>query len=353
MVDSFSILLFLIGATGILANGLLISILHKYKSKKTVFQITIFSLGVADFLVSLVMIYSGIYFICEDLEIFPNSQQFLLVLHGNLIFCQISSFLHVLFIAVERLLAVFYPLRFRHVFTKKICITVLAIIWAASFPLSFVKHNHLKFIYKPLIIVCAVFLLCVYSAICTQLTRRRRSVIARTISEKDNASLWKIVAHSFVVTIAFLVCILPYVVITNMSSVLGMVARLLVAGNVLINPIVYFLFAHYKKAIRSQSFASANRRRQQTRANPCSKEEPPINLDPCSKEEPPINLDPCSKEEPPINLDPCSKEEPPINLDPCSKEEPPINLDPCSKEEPPINLDPCSKEEPPIDLGTK
>lgn len=272
MVSIANILMFSIGATGIFANGLLISIIHKNKNRKTVFQITIFSLGIADFLVSLILAYSGIYFICEDMKLFPHSQLFLRVFLGNLIFCQTSSFFHVLFIAAERLLAVFYPLRFRHVFTKKMCITVLAILWAASFPVTLVHYTDLRYVYKPMTLFCAIFLICSYSAICIRLTRRSSSIIARRVSKEDNSSLRKIVAHSLVVSIAFLVCIFPNLIVSNIDSVLGIVARFLLAGNVLINPIVYFLFAHYKEAIRGQSFIPAKHRVQQTSVDICSRE---------------------------------------------------------------------------------
>ena len=119
-----------------LANILLISILRKDKKKKTVFLTTIFSLGIADLLVSLVLAYSGLYFLCQELKIFAESQEFFVIFLANLIFCQTSSFFHVLFISTERFMAVFYPLRFRRVFTRKKCIAVLAVIWIASLPTS-------------------------------------------------------------------------------------------------------------------------------------------------------------------------------------------------------------------------
>ena len=117
----------------------------------------------------------------------------------------------------------------------------------------------------------AIFLLCSYSAICIQLIRRKRSsAVARNSSERNDAALKKILAHSLVVSLAFLICTIPYLVTANLDSPLGNVARILLVCNVWINPIIYFLFAHCKETIRNRSLSSISRIAQRVDTDGCS-----------------------------------------------------------------------------------
>ena len=261
-----------VGVVGILANTLQMVFLRKEKGKKTSFQITIFSLSIADFSVSLILVYSGLYFIAEEMNLFTKSQEFLRIFLANLTFCQQSSFFHILFIAVERLMAVFYPLRFQFIFTRKVCIVSLLIIWALSFALSFTAVSDLKYLYKPVTIISGVSLICSYMAICIKLFKRRNSVIVRTASENSNAAYSRTVTQSLAVTIAFIICTMPYLFTTNDDHPLMlMFARVMIVGNVLLNPIVYFLFAHCKRKFRRFSTAaSLKQRRQPAKGKACN-----------------------------------------------------------------------------------
>ena len=273
MVSSLNVATISLGIVGMAANAMLFSVIRKDKRKKSLFQITIFSLGVADFLVSLILVYSGIYFTCQEMKIFEVSQQFLEIFLANLTFCQTSSFLHVLLITIERLVAVFYPLKFRHVFTRKVCVTALIFVWTAPLPLCFVQHHKIRLVFKPVAFVSGIFLIGSYTAIYIQLSRRSKSVIVRASSEKSSTT-FRIAAHALFVTFAFLICTLPYLLAKEGEDSFTGTARLLMVSNVLLNPVFYVLFAHCKETVRNQSFISFRKGRKQTEAIRSSREVP-------------------------------------------------------------------------------
>ena len=273
MVSGLNIATISLGVVGMVANAMLFSIIRKDKRKKSLFQITIFSLGVADFLVSLILAYSAIYFIFQEMKVFVVSQQFLQIFLANLTFCQTSSFFHVLLITTERLVAVFYPLKFRNIFTKKACVIALIVAWTAPLPLCFVQHYQLRLVFKPVAFVSGVFLIGSYTAICIQLARRSKSVIVKASSEKGSTT-FKIAAHALVVTFAFLITTLPYLLMKDGDASFTKIARLLMVSNVLINPVFYVLFAHCRQTVRNQSFMSFRKGRKQTGTIRSSREVP-------------------------------------------------------------------------------
>ena len=262
-----------IGICGIAANSLLFFYILREKRKLTVFLLTVFSLSIADFSVSLLLTYSGVYLLLEEIEFFAKSDLFLRIFLQSLAFCQLASYFHVLFISAERLFAVFQPLRFQRYFTRAKCRAVLVIIWVGSLAMSFVDIYNLHFLYQCITLASAVVLVCIYTSICIKIIRQSKSFTGQ-ISERRNRCCTKVSIHSLFIAMSFLICNIPYAFSTTFSSLLASVGRLLIVCNVVMNPMVYFLFARLKDRLhRSSIAATAKSHLQPSKQKKCTAEE--------------------------------------------------------------------------------
>eukprot|EP00112_Aurelia_sp_Birch-Aquarium-sp1_P001414 Seg1150.3 transcript_id=Seg1150.3/GoldUCD/mRNA.D3Y31 product="Melanocortin receptor 5" protein_id=Seg1150.3/GoldUCD/D3Y31 len=93
------------------------------------FQITLVSLSVADLLIAITLLTSGVDNLLISFNLAHFKGWFYLVQLSFYGFSLLSSMLHVSFIALQRLLVVLYPLRIKQILTGRRCLIVIAVIW--------------------------------------------------------------------------------------------------------------------------------------------------------------------------------------------------------------------------------
>ena len=127
-VADFTIRLAL-GILGIILNAVQIRMITRKRKTRQPFQITLLSLSVADLLIAITLLTSGVDYLLISLNIAHFKGWFYLVQLSFYGFSLLSSMLHVSFIALQRLLAVLYPLRIKRILTGRRCLIAIAVIW--------------------------------------------------------------------------------------------------------------------------------------------------------------------------------------------------------------------------------
>ena len=164
------------GILGLIANFLqLCFICRDKKQRNSVFGIILLSLCVADILVSICFSYSGIIdllyvFLVIDLEL---SKKLRSLSSFAFIFSLVSSFCHVVFIAVLRVLSLIFPFRIKQIITKLRCKIVLVCLWLFSIGFMLISHLIKVDIVSYLAITTSCLLLLAYSIICYRMCKRR------------------------------------------------------------------------------------------------------------------------------------------------------------------------------------
>ena len=195
-----------IGGTGVIANTLLIATLYKERKLKRPFQMTILSLTVADLLNCIWLTVAGPTFPPVTHKMFPVYHQ---IFSSLIAFSLITSLLHLMFVSLQRLVAVLFPFRSKHLITSQRCVIVLALIWpttgivVALFYLLNLKET--MFILVPVLtFTCALLLIVSYSYICYRVWLRKR--LASTVSSSQSEY---ILLYSVLVTVLFIICTFP------------------------------------------------------------------------------------------------------------------------------------------------
>ena len=253
------------GSAAFILNILEAVAILKIRKYKSVFGLTLLSLCIADIFGGLSFAICGLLRLIESsgretIYIVSNSKfkKSYQVGHAALFFSVSSSFFHVLIIAMQRLLAVFSPLKFKVLFTYKICAILLALTWLLSLALcvlAFYSVLILFFVtFYTTFIVCIVLVI-IYAAICyqTMLTTKRRRAMA--VNSADSDSMMKVIRVSLTVTIAFLVCTFlhpVYYLFVNgkIPNPMYHLVTSIIAVNPFLDPLIYFFFFHGAKIVR-------------------------------------------------------------------------------------------------------
>ena len=147
-----------------------------------------------------------------------------------------SAALHVSFIASQRLLAVFRPIKFRIFLKRKQCLIVIFVIWIVSALLSFpwtMPHSYL--LVRCVIISSGLVLILSYLLLFFRMKKRH------SIASSSNGINKKVYFHSLAVTLMFLICQIPFVVylFTEKADVFYAFPHLLYL-NASLDPVIYF-----------------------------------------------------------------------------------------------------------------
>ena len=158
-----------------------------------------------------------------------------------------SSFLHIVFIAVQRLIATLYPFEFKRIFTRVSCTFALITLWSASILHKIGMEYSTKqtiiwlgLIWVPLEIIVTL----IYALICYYMFRKRRQFATphNDISRQNRALL----GLSLAITIAFFISTLPDVLIAFGSISNRDPVGILIHLHIILNPLIYFLFNYLK-----------------------------------------------------------------------------------------------------------
>ena len=248
-----------VAALAISGNALTIVIFVK-KLKRRRPQVPLISLAVADLMVGAITVplFIVTYWITNIQYVFLTA-----ILDWTDMFTGFASIFTLTVIALERLLAIGWPVRHRAL-SSKAYVVAIATLWILAFTVAWIAtiFNHVIdqgivflvlffiFLFAPIILTCAAYPLLWIK----EMSRRRKT---RAIRDARDFKLAKTVA---LITGAFLVTWLPFqifILIINLciscrelSPVLGMIFKLLQYGNSIINILIYsFRNAEYRSAL--------------------------------------------------------------------------------------------------------
>ena len=260
------------GFAGLIANVALLVALFRIRKENSTFNKTLASLAIANiisdmFFATIGTIFSyGISVKNLSLQVFLKMITLFRINKGFVT----VALSHIVFIAIQRLLAVHFPLRFRQLFTTKVTWFLIVLIWLVSiiiFLLSWLipidgdedrKVSYFMLIFGLTLVVCYLWML-------NSLHNQCR--LSKQLRNSNNAAFgtirnWKLLLNSIGVTCIFLAFMCPYAI----SSIKGedFTHRFLfssfIAIRTLIDPLVYFFITLCDACLRSAGAQKKDRR---------------------------------------------------------------------------------------------
>ena len=242
---------------------------HRRKQNST-FEATLISLNIADIFSSLGFLVSGVYdLVAEEGPDESQVLKFVFLGAGMSILSVISSFGHIVFIAVQRFVAVLYPLQITRIFTKRSCRVCLFCLWLLSALVT------IGFYFKAEIVVlgyvmltCGSLVVILYTPICYTMIKRRNFLMRNSASNsailKSNQS---VMGHSITVVLAYIICNFPYgiqIILAKhefLETVFFDISWFLFVLNPLLDSLLYFTIGFCKKRNKPTTPTSLNESR--------------------------------------------------------------------------------------------
>ena len=252
------------GLLGLAAN--VVQLVFTIRSKKdlTSFDITVFSLNIADMVSSIFFTFYGLARILCSYRIIGAS--FLTYLSFGLNFSIVASFNHIIFIALQRMCAVIFPFNVHSIITSlrfKVCLTLLWLTAIAYAVVCAFESVDFLAVNSYTIFVSGILLISLYSVICYTAIRGAPSHPQLSV-HGNRPHRYSVLLHSFLITLGFVVCFFPFAVTYlfvayDFTTVL--IADLLVMFNTFIDVLVYFLIQYIKKRLVKKSTITTTVRR--------------------------------------------------------------------------------------------
>lgn len=257
------------GVAGFLFNILELVVIIRQKKYKAVFGLSLTSLCIADIIGSLTLSLAGGLRLISypGRETFPIYQNTVLatgwkVGHGSLQFSVGTSFIHIVYIAIQRLFAVILPLKFKAHFTYARCAAGIIIIWLIMFiygTCAFFFSKVLLHVSYYFVLVMELILIITYGAITFKTwkdDKKRASLRSRVNSQGTaDGAVNKVLFHSLAVTFAFLICTLPhsvfyiYLVVQRLTTYHDLdtyhTVNSVISINPVLDPLIYFFFQYH------------------------------------------------------------------------------------------------------------
>ncbi len=247
------------GLLGLIANAIQIALLRRDENqKKSTFAIALLSLNIADLLASILYMFRGGISIMAVLGAASLAllEEWKKPMMSALLFSLTSSFTHLIFIAIQRVLAVTFPLKIKVILTKSKSFLILAALWAFSLTPALTNYFHPKiFGTVPYItILTAVTLLITYSIICYK-ARKQNSLnnMNEAMRRRRQQTDKEVLVYSIAVTTVFIVCNLPKTIsmFLHPPVYLMAVCDVLYTSNPFIDPLLYFAWSFLKRKRRA------------------------------------------------------------------------------------------------------
>ncbi len=199
------------GFIALIANLVQLRLFYCRKDNISLFDLTLISITIANILciVLLVSLYSVCVLVITGKISINHLSTVIYLLFVTNVFL-IVSLIHIVFIALQRLFAVLYPIRFRQILTKKLCIIFIAILWIISVAIftTFV-FLQLKYSISYLIFAMESLVALCYSLV-LYYTISRRPLVATRMSSNVNR---KVTILCIGVTISFIAFTFPTAVL--------------------------------------------------------------------------------------------------------------------------------------------
>ena len=194
-----------IGGLGITLNFCQIVSLLSAKRTTVPFDVTLISLAISDFLFSsLASVGNIINYSLPNVAMLKLFRHFIIICFSLL---AVSSSLHMWFIAIQRLIAVLYPLKLSTWITRERCVITLLLLWLVSSvlstPLSMDNYTYERiFICSPFFST-AVLIVCYFIINHKMLTRKAPTV------RGQQAQSMSILVYSSTLTVIYIITIYP------------------------------------------------------------------------------------------------------------------------------------------------
>ena len=249
---SSSLICAVCGFIGFVANLCLFVMIFRERKDMTTFNQTLLSLTVANFASDVCFAVLGtVYTYHLTTKIWTLRSALLLInMHlANRYLISISLF-HIIFIAIQRFIAVQFPFSFRRIFTTKIVLASIIFTWIISSTLTtidcFVIYNkdHADIILSHLIFIFGLALILLYLWILVHLLKQRR--IASELTNNNAAgseNSFKLFFNCLGITLVFLCLTFPFAISAVGGQVLLKVRLLFlsfIAVKTVTDPLMYF-----------------------------------------------------------------------------------------------------------------
>ena len=253
------------GIAGMIANATLLVALFRTRNEAPPYNKTLASLAIANFISDVFFATIGTMFSYDIKTGNLPFQQWedtfeLLFINKGIIIIALS---HIVFIAIQRFIAVHFPFRFRRIFTTKLTWFYISLTWLIAisiFLLSWHIDSNNIFAKDRLVsytILVFVFTLIVcYTWILISLRIQRR--VSRQLRSSNNATSdtehsMKLLLNSVGVTLLFLILVCPYAIssLKGDNFIMRYLLSSLVPVRTVIDPLVYFFISICIKCSRS------------------------------------------------------------------------------------------------------
>ena len=266
-----SISLLSIGFITVLLNLIEVLLIWRKGSGKRSFEIILLGLSFADLFVGFANLLSGADYLSCHLQQVPLDKSRLLYTLRQIIFALSfwASFQHILFIAIERFMAVYYPIsHLLFISEKKNSKIQISILWLISFcmvPVYYFKRKVFIILSIVIAYLATGIMLIIYGFITGKIIATEKQSSCNPLrqhrpSQKGNYKTQHLVAiNSAIIVACFLLCTCPWMITTTLlvlADYLNVeVAQLFVTVyvlpfNSLLDPLVYFWVFYYKNRQR-------------------------------------------------------------------------------------------------------
>ena len=245
-----------IGVAGIAMNALEIIMILKGGQYRLPFQMSLLSLAVADMLAALSLTLWSNFVLLLKLG-YPVPKMLTYYYIRAVIFSSISSQLHVIFITIQRMIAVLLPFSCKRILTQFRCFLVLALLWIASLGATGLINDIPDTV--ALTIITGVLIAFSYAFIVYRI-RNRPVVVTRDSSLGSDVTL-----YSGILFLLFVACYFPFSFFHIIHGAEKGNSGQFIAVyyfywlNTLTNPVVYCLFKSFKggaKCFKSKGTAN-------------------------------------------------------------------------------------------------
>ena len=238
-----------LASLSISANLLQIVKIYFLRRQTSVFHMTVLSLGAADMIASAMFLMQGLRKFLTNNGMAADNVLLRFAFTGCY-FSVFSSCVHIIFIAVQRLIIICCPLTWKEILKIRRVQITLFLIWLASaiFAALSAVPSPFKQKLSLLIFVSCAFITGGYGLIVYFSVQRQQANRNATVTESEESRKKTVQVHSFAIMVTFLLCTFPYAVARfySHSSFIYIVCDIMFAMNPLLDPLLYFFLSRLR-----------------------------------------------------------------------------------------------------------
>ena len=249
IIYSFIFIFAIFGFIGFIVNSLQVVLMFCKREKKTVFDMTLISLSLSNAASAACFgAFGTLLTYHHTLNLYWPVEVFITYWHLRSVsdYCIMISLFHIIFIAMQRFVAVTFPLRFKAFITKKITLVVLILIWLVSGMMMLVEYFVIKYAKRKiamayLIFSCGLSLAVLYCFVFYKVVKQRRAMQNVTSHVANTSHSYKLLFNSIGVTVVFILLTFPYaaIVLGKSYTYYNLFASFL-AIKTAFDPMIYF-----------------------------------------------------------------------------------------------------------------